>query len=186
MTVKDGLEIEVKFRVGNTKPYGEKLQKLGAKLVESGLERNIKYKGNGLEKTKDLLRLRSYCGKSIITHKSKPKNAPKGFKAREETEITVDSLQNAKKIIEGIGFEKSWIYEKNRQVWFLDGVEVLIDELPLIGNFIEIEGTEKEIEFTAKKLGFDMKDAITKNYEKLYKEYIKGNGLSEEDLVFKE
>lgn len=186
MTVRDGLEIEVKFRVGNTKPYGEKLQKLGAKLVESGLEKNIKYKGNGLEKTKDLLRLRSYYGKSIITYKSKPKNAPKGFKAREEIEVQVSNFENAKKILERLGYEKFWIYEKNRQVWVLDGVEVLIDELPLIGNFVEIEGSEEEIESTARKLGFDMKDAITKNYEKLYKEYIKENGLSEEDLVFKE
>ena len=186
MTAKDGLETEVKFRIGRAGPYEEKLRKLGAKLIESGLERNIKYKGNGLEKTKDLLRLRTFGGKCIITHKSRPKNAPNHLKVREETEIVADSCDNAKKILERLGYRKSWIYEKKRQVWVLDGVEVLIDELPLIGNFIEIEGSEKEIAAAAKKLGFDMKNALTVNYMEEYNEWRKANGLPKEDLVFRD
>ncbi|MBN1896380.1 MAG: class IV adenylate cyclase [Candidatus Aenigmarchaeota archaeon] len=186
MTAKDGLEIEVKFRIGDTKPYEEKLEKLGAKFIESGLERNIKYKGNGLEKTKDLLRLRTYGGKIVLTHKRKPKNHNPDFKVQEETDVIVDISENAKKILERLGYEKSWIYEKRRQIWILDGVEVLIDELPLIGNFIEIEGSEEEIKSTAKKLGFYMKDASTKNYGEEYKIWRKSMGLPKEDLIFRE
>ncbi len=186
MTAKDGLEIEVKFRIGDTKPYEEKLRNLGAKLIESGLERNIKYTGNGLEKSKDLLRLRTYCGSTIIAHKSKPKNTPKHLKVREETETNVDNFENMKKILERLGYEKAWIYEKKRQVWILDGVEVLIDELPLIGNFIEIEANEDEIISTAEKLGFDMKDASSTNYGELYKKWREARGLPKEDLIFKE
>lgn len=184
MTALDGLEIEVKFRIGETEPYEERLTKLGAKLIESGLERNIKFRGNGIEKRKELLRLRTYGGKCLITHKRKPKKAPKHLKVREETEILVDSCENAMKILEYLGYEKSWIYEKKRQVWVLDGVEVLIDELPLIGNFIEIEGSEEEIISTAKKLGFSMKDASTTNYGEEYKKWRKKRNLPKEDIVF--
>ena len=88
--------------------------------------------------------------------------------------------------MERLGYRKSWIYEKKRQVWVLDGVEVLIDELPLIGNFIEIEGSEKEIAAAAKKLGFDMKNALTVNYMEEYNEWRKANGLPKEDLVFRD
>lgn len=185
MAAKDGIENEVKFRIGDTRPVEEKLRSAGAKLIESGLERNIRYGNDFLRKSKDLLRLRSYGGSAVVTHKRKLASV-KEYKVREETEITVSSFESARKILEAIGFEKAWIYEKKRQVWVLDGVEVLIDELPLIGNFVEIEGSNEEIERTAGKLGFDMKGARTTSYTEEYTEWRKANHLPKEDLVFPE
>jgi adenylate cyclase class IV len=53
-----------------------------------------------------------------------------------------------------IGYKKSLAFQKKRRVWRLGGCEVALDELPLIGYFVEIEGPgEKKIAAVQKKLG---------------------------------
>ena len=88
--------------------------------------------------------------------------------------------------MEALGFAPAWRYEKRRQTWELGSVGILVDEVPFMGNFIEIEGTEEKIEETASKLGLDMKDAITKDYGQLFRDYLKEKGLPDRDMVFEE
>jgi adenylate cyclase, class 2 len=189
MVAKDGIEIEVKFKIADPEEFSRRLAKAGAKLIKSGFERNIKYDRNGeLHKKKELLRLRDYAGEADITHKRKTKAEAghKGFKVREETVVNIESFERGKKLLEMLGYEKDWIYEKKQQVWVLDGIEVFVDELPQIGNFIEIEGSPEEIRKTAAKLGLHMKDASSSNYGEEYESYRKKNGLPFGDLVFVE
>ncbi|MFH0956774.1 MAG: class IV adenylate cyclase [Candidatus Aenigmatarchaeota archaeon] len=187
MSTKGGIETEVKFRMGSAAEFSERLRKAGAKFVKTGFEMNIKYDRNGeLEKKKELLRLRSYAGEADITHKRKAKSGRMGFKTREETVVMIESFDAGKKLLERLGYEKDWIYEKKQQVWVLGKIEVFLDELPLIGNFIEIEGEPEEIEKAARKLGLDMKDALTTTYADEYEAYRKKNKLPVEDLTFRE
>jgi predicted adenylyl cyclase CyaB len=186
MDMEKDLEIEVKFRIGDPSEITEKLRKIGGKMVNSGLERNIKYWGNGLEKTGELLRLRSYAGKADITHKREPEDAPEGFKVREETIVGIDSFERGKKLLEALGYRAVFVYEKKRQTWELGNAGILVDVMPLIGNFIEIEGTEGEITETAKKLGLDMHDAIPKSYGYLFDKYCRERGVKKDEFVFPE
>ena len=48
-------------------------------------------------------------------------------------------------ILDALGFMPAMIYEKRRETWRLGATEVVIDELPF-GLFMEIEGTERNIE----------------------------------------
>jgi predicted adenylyl cyclase CyaB len=189
MATKDGIEIEVKFRIGSIEEFSGRLRKAGAKLVKTGFERNIKYDRNGeLNGKRELLRLRDYAGEADITHKRKARQDPahKGFKVREETVVNIESFERGKKLLEMLGYEKDWIYEKKQQVWVLDGVEVFVDEMPQIGNFMEIEGSPEEIKRTAAALGLHMKDALTTSYADEYEAYMKKNRLPFGDLVFDE
>ena len=179
------LEIEVKFRIDCPEKVIEKLKEIGAKKVDSGFERNIKYDRDGqLSKAKELLRLRTYEGKSDITHK-RPVPSER-FKVREETVVRIDDYEKGKKLMEALGFEPSGRYEKKRQTWEWKGVGILVDLMPFLGNFIEIEGSEEKIAETAEELGLDMQDAIKKDYGELFEEYLKRHGLPGRDLVFPE
>ncbi len=187
MATRDGIETEVKFRIGDAGEMNRKLEALGAKLVRSGRESNIKYDRDGeLSRKKELLRLRSYAGECDITHKRKPANTPSDLKVRVETIVHVGSFDAARKLLEALGYRKAWVYEKDRHIWELSGVEVMVDVLPLIGNFVEIEGTREEIEKTASSLGLSMKHASVTTYSQEYEAYRRENNLPFQDLVFPE
>jgi len=175
----------LKFRIDDPAKIVERLKHIGAEKVDSDLESNLKFDRDGkFLKTGELLRLRSYAGKADITYKKKVPS--EGFKVWVETIVNIDSFEKGKRLLEAIGFSQIGKYEKKRQTWEFDGVEVLVDVMPIIGNFIEIEGTEEKITETAKKLGFDMKDAITKDYRELFLEHCRNNGIKIRDMVFKE
>jgi adenylate cyclase class 2 len=184
MDMEKELEVEVKFRIGDPSEIAGKLRKIGARMIDSGLERNIKYGGHGIDDTEDLLRLRSYAGRADITHKRKPENAPKGFKVMQETIVMIDSFERGKKLLEALGYRPVFVYEKKRQTWELGKVGILVDVMPLIGNFIEIEGSEDEIVATAGKLGLDMRDAIAKSYGDLFDKYCKVKGVAKDAFTF--
>ena len=70
-------------------------------------------------------------------------------------------------IIEGLGFTKKLIMEKYREKWQLPNVEVVIDELPF-GNYLEIEGEEKDIKLTVGKLGLNLSEGIVDSYWEIW------------------
>ncbi len=184
---KDGFETEVKFRIGDPDGVKKRLANAGAKLVSTGLETNIKYDRDGeLRKRKELLRLRTYAGSADITHKRKPKNASRDFKVREETIVRIDDAESGKKLLSMLGYERSGFYEKKREVWVFGSVQVMIDSMPFMGNFVEIEGSEKGIREVAEKLGLDFSTAITKGYGELFSSHCRDNGIPMQDMVFPE
>ena len=184
MDMEKMLEIEVKFRVEDPGRITERLRQLGARKVDEGFERNIIFdKGGRYYKSGLLLRLRSYTGKADITYKKKLPSEK--FMRREEVILIIDSFERGKKLLEAIGFEPDFVYEKKRQTWEFNGVGILVDEL-VIGRFIEIEGSEEKIEETAVKLGVDMADSIPLSYGELFEEYCKAEGVPLHDMVFGE
>ena len=51
--------------------------------------------------------------------------------------------------------------ESKREVWELDGVEIMLDEWPWVPTYIEIEaGTEEKVKDVASKLGLNWSDAV--------------------------
>jgi len=179
------IETEVKFRLQDADQMVEKLRKLGAREHESGFESNMIFDANGqLANMGEMLRLRTYSGRAEITHKRKVFS--ERMKAREETTIVIDSAENGRNLLEALGYRPIWRYEKKRRTFELSGVAVFIDTMPMIGSFMEIEGTEDKISKIARKLGFDMDDSIVKTYGTLFKEHCRDKGLPLDDMVFKE
>jgi predicted adenylyl cyclase CyaB len=179
------LEIEVKFRIGDPAAIVEKLKAMGATMAEEGFERNVHYDRDGvLHGAGECLRVRECAGRADITHKRKVKD--ERFKVREETIVVIDSFERGKKLLERLGFRPVWRYEKRRQIWETGKAGVCVDEMPFIGNFIEIEAGRDAIVDLAAKLGLGMEDAITATYRDLFAEYCRKKGTPLRDMVFGE
>jgi adenylate cyclase class 2 len=170
------LEIEIKIKIDNIETLREKIRTQDFCLVEHNtLEHNIVFdtKEQRLKKNKCLLRLRRKNNKYILTFKRPPAKPLKSkkYKVREETEVEVSDFENTAAIIRALGFDVFFVYEKYREVYKRkDGnVKIMMDQTP-IGDFIEIEGSAKEIDQTASALGFTRKDYITANYYTLFRE----------------
>lgn len=75
--------------------------------------------------------------------------------------LTVDSFEQAEALLAALGCRRKAYQETKRELWTLDGVEIMIDEWPFLDPFVEIEGTSEEaVKSVAEKLGFDYAQAI--------------------------
>src|ERR1700694_466452 len=160
-------EIEVKFRVGDLRTLRRKLRAAGLRLrTRRTHEMNTLYDlpGGALRKRKELLRLRRYS-------------------SREELETGVSDGRMMDAILRALGYSPSFRYEKFRQEWTDSKGQVVVDETP-IGNFCEIEGSPRWIDATAKKLGANHADYITKNYATLFAEWKKETGSRAQEMTF--
>jgi len=177
MSAPDNLEIEVKLKIPDTQVniIRDKINALGFQTKEAvAYENNIVFdtQDKQLKKNHHLLRLRQKDDKTILTFKrpSSQSDASTIYKIREEIETEVANFANTKTIIEGLGYTVYFIYEKYREIFSrpVDSVELMLDRTP-IGYFLEIEGTEAQIDATATALGFSKTDYITANYLSLFR-----------------
>jgi adenylate cyclase class 2 len=164
-------EIEIKFRVADLRALNRKLRAAGFRLVTRRThEMNTLYDlpGEVLRARKELLRLRKYGPVWTLTHKSGGKRAR--HSSRLELETAVADGKKLDSILRALGYAPTFRYEKFRAEWSDDKGQVVVDETP-IGNFCEIEGLPRWIDATAKKLGVQPADYITKNYATLFAEW---------------
>jgi adenylate cyclase class 2 len=164
-------ETEIKFRVGSVRALEQKLRTVGfRKKTPRAREINTLYDlpGEVLRKRKELLRLRKYKSEWKLTHKSKGKVGR--HSSRQELETGVEDGRQMDLILKVLGYQPSFRYEKFRAEWTDGKGQVVVDETP-IGNFCELEGPSRWIDATAKKLGVEPRDYITKNYATLFREW---------------
>lgn len=139
------IETEKKYRLN--KEQREKvlasLKDLNAEFIKDEFEVNLLYGGGILEKEKALLRVRKIDDKTILTYKKQIKNEL-GVKQHTEYETEVSDGDEIEKIIKALGFQLGMVYEKRRQTWHLQNVEICLDELPF-GLFMEVEGKLSQI-----------------------------------------
>lgn len=178
-------EIEIKFRVADLRALARKLRATGFHLkTQRTHELNTLYDlpGQVLRKRKELLRLRSYGSDWKLTHKSGSK--VKRHSSRLELETSVGDGKKMDLILRALGYSPSFRYEKFRAEWEDRKGQVVVDQTP-IGDFCEIEGPRRWIDATAKKLGVEVDEYITKNYATLFAEWKQDTGSAAEEMTFK-
>jgi adenylate cyclase class 2 len=178
-------EIEIKFRVADLRALARKLRAAGFRLLtRSTHEMNTLYDlpGQVLRKRKELLRLRSYGSDWKLTHKSGGK--VKRHSSRVELETSIGDGRKMDAILRALGYSPSFRYEKFRAEWSDGKGQVVVDQTP-IGNFCEIEGPPGWIDATAKTLGVNREDYITKNYATLFAEWKQETGSPAREMTFK-
>jgi adenylate cyclase class 2 len=178
-------EIEIKFRVEGVRTLARKLRAAGFRLVTPRThEMNTLYDlpGEVLRGRTELLRIRKYGLEWTLTHKSKGKAGR--HSARVELETGVGDGRKMDLILRALGFAPSFRYEKFRAEWTDGKGQVVVDETP-IGNFCEIEGATRWIDATAKKLGVNTADYITKNYAGLFLEWKARTKSGAGEMTFK-
>jgi adenylate cyclase class 2 len=180
------LEIEVKFLVEDPAALRRRLVGLGATVVRPRIyERNVRYDdaSQSLRRQGKLLRLRQDAA-AILTYKGNPaEHAPAEVRVREEIETEVADFETMDRILRRVGFEPQQIYEKYREAFTFEGVEVVLDELPF-GHFVELEGEAPAIRRAADRLGLDWERRILANYLGLMARVQEALNLPFEDLTF--
>ncbi len=162
-------EIEAKLKVDSFQEIVEKLSELHAEFLEeqSHVDCYFDKANSELTNADKCLRLRrsqaNQTERAFLTYKGAKEQDQ--FKKRREVETEVKDADSAEKLILALGYEKIQIVEKKRRVWQLDKCEIALDELPLLGTFVEIEGPDSEtIANVQKKLGLGNLPHIGKSY----------------------
>lgn len=178
-------EMEIKAKITEKEVFSikNKLKDIHPKIVNQ-LNIIFDFPGNFLYSNDKLLRLRKENKEVFLTFKG-PKE-PGKIKTREEYEVQLNSLETAYKILAELGLVPRLKIEKVRVSYRLKGATVVIDKVPLLGYFLEIEaGNEKRIYETAKKLGIDQARLTNKSYTNFISEYNASKGEQINEFVFK-
>lgn len=127
------------------------------------------------------LRLRITGTKAVVTYKGPVAEGP--YKSREEIEFEVSDAHAFELVLERLGYQRLFRYEKFRTKFAAGAGEITLDETP-IGIFMELEGPGYWIETTAKALGFSRDKFVTASYAALYNEYRQTHAGAAPDMVF--
>ena len=179
------LEIEVKFYLTDMESIRGRLSQMGAESKGRVFESNVRYedKNRTLIKKKSLLRLRR-DEKTILTYKSSPPVASTEFKVFNELEVEVGDHITMNQILKKLGFHPEQTYEKWRETLILDRTRFYLDSMPY-GNFLEIEGSEKNIRKSADRLGLCWHKRILMNYLEIFELVRQKLNFKFKDLTFK-
>lgn len=164
------LEIEVKVKVEDLRPFRDELLALGAQLdKERRHEDNILYdfRPPCLVREKQALRLRTIQKKTFLTFKGTPHPSRK-FKVREEFETEVKNAKQTKKILKALGLTPVFRYAKHRTVFKKGWLKICLDETS-IGSYLEFEGKREEIARLARQLRIPKSRWIKMDYIQLLK-----------------
>ena len=165
-------EIEAKLKVDSLQEIKSKLAELGAEFLQelSQIDYYFDEVDRPLTKSDKCLRLRrQQTGDSEIFFLTYKGAGEKGnFKKRQEIEIEIKDADATEKILSALGYKKVLVFEKKRCIWQLNDCVIALDELPLLGNFVEIEGpNDRRIAEVQKDLGLSDLLHIPESYATL-------------------
>jgi adenylate cyclase, class 2 len=177
-------EVEIKFRIGDPRVLSRALKHAGfRRITRSTHEMNVLYDlGEKLRERGELLRLRRYGDKWVLTHKAK--GATGRHKSRVERETPLDNGAEMDRILRALGFAPTFRYEKYRAEWTDGKGHVVVDQTP-IGDFGEIEGPARWIDRTAKALGIAREDYITQTYAPMFFDWKRRTGSPAMEMTFR-
>ncbi len=178
-------ETEVKIAVPDLAAVESRLQTLGAEqLAPRVFERNVRYEDavGSLSPAGKVLRLRMDT-RARLTFKAERDATNTAVNIREELEVEVSDFDTADLILNRLGFQSAWTYEKYRTTYRFGGCEVDLDELPY-GTFVEIEGEETAIRAALEALQLANRVNIPASYSTLFFTLKARLGVAFNDLTF--
>ncbi len=180
-------EIETKFKIDSAPAFRKKLKAIKAEFVSRNLERDVYYLPSGFKISAGVVRLRWTGGnKGFFTVKMRGCGGGGPFKVREELEVGIDNTETFDSMLRAMGFVTAFVKEKRRETYIRGDAKILLDELPYIGWYAEIEGPKRSIRKLAGLLDLDMDKAIPDTYMQLFGYYKAMRGKRELQLVFNE
>jgi len=180
------MEIELKLRVDSHNAVRAKLEEVGGTLLGQVVETNyildkpdgsLRGQGCGLR-----VRVAHDCdgGCSTTTLTFKGRCAPGVVKSREEIETEVADASALLRILARMGYVTVLEYEKRRESWSLEGCRVELDQPPVLGLFVEIEGDgEEAIRAVQATLGLMGAVAESRSYVSMLVSHCEAVGISD-------
>lgn len=138
------IEIEIKARADHRSLLAA-LKSAGA-TFEKTVEQNDTYYNaphRDFGETDEALRLREQSGRVYMTYKGKKLDAKS--KTRKEVEVEVSDLDKMEDILQSLGFRKTLNVKKKRNIYHLKGVEVCVDSVEGLGDFVELEAMAEDM-----------------------------------------
>lgn len=146
------IEIEAKIKVAELDSIRQRIRDAGGEHLGDFHEANTFFDtaDQRLRKADEGLRIRLLTNlkgprgmgtgrtQCILTFKGPAMDSP--LKQREELETLVDDESAIVTILRQLGYMPRLTFEKRRQSWRLKDCRIELDEVPLLGTFIEIEG----------------------------------------------
>ncbi len=184
------IEIEVKFSVRDLKALEAQLSELGFHCkTPRTFERNILFDtpARELRATRQILRLRRYGERWVLTHKqTTPNDSPDArHKERIETETAVEDGEAVASIFRVLGYTSTFVYEKWRSEWADNEGHCVLDETP-IGLYAELEGPREWIDRMLVALHVDQADVTILSYGRLFEQWQKQTGSQAQNMSFAE
>ena len=171
-------EIEVKYKAADHSKVRGALRAAGAEYEATLLQRDCYYD------TPQLALLDRDCGlrirtvrclrrgkgrvdtRALLTAKG-PARAGSSAKIRQEVQARLDDADAVSDVLKAFGLEPTLIIEKRRATYHLGRCRVELDQLPIIGCFVEIEApSQRHIAKVSKQLGLTG-EAIADHYVNL-------------------
>jgi len=182
------IETEIKFRIQDPAALNRTLAAAGFTLqTPRAFESNVLYDtpNRDMRARTEILRIRTYAGRTILTHKRLPDVGPgeDTHKHRIETETEVSDGQALAQVFLSLGLVAAFRYEKWRTEWSDGQGHCVVDETP-IGNYAELEGSPAWIDRTAARLAIDPAQYITLSYGRLFDLWREQHNPAAVDLTF--
>jgi adenylate cyclase class 2 len=190
MTASDSregpIEREVKLRFGTAEDARAAVLTAGAtplrgrRLQEDCL---LDTPAGSLRNRNAVLRVRMEGGRSRITFKGPAPSTD--ARLREELETLVGDGELLLRILQELGYEPWFRYQKYREEFSVEDVVVAIDETP-VGTFVELEGSEEGIDGVARRLGRSPDEFLLDSYRALFVNWRRDRQYPGRDMVFDE
>jgi len=182
------VETEIKFRIADLEAVERRLRSAGFRLeTPRTFESNVLYDTprRELRARTEILRIRNYGGRWVLTHKRLPDSGPGEdvHKHRIETETEVSDGAALAEVFSSLGLRPAFRYEKWRAEWTDGEGHCVVDETP-IGNYAELEGAPEWIERVSAALGVDHAQYLTLSYGRLFEQWQQEHPGAAEDLTF--
>jgi adenylate cyclase class 2 len=178
-----------KQSVDSFKGIEKRLKALGAEFLRERLHTDAYFDDgkSSLRKSDSALRLRrQLIGRKeqiVITFKG-PRRKGR-FKQRQEIQFEVSDARLAEMFLAAIGYKKTLVFQKKREAWHYNDCEVALDELPLLGRFVEIEGpNERKIAAVQKKLDLADLPHIHESYSVLIQRKLRKLKRTKKEVFF--
>ncbi len=179
------IETEIKVKIDDPESFCSQLTSWNANVLSTRhfeVNHLLDFPDGRLGLGRRLLRIRFAGERSFITYKGAP--LPDGiFKRREELEAKLEDGATVLQILVQIGMQVCFRYQKYRQEYALDGVNVAVDETP-IGNYVEFEGSQDSIRSLARKMKIPESVFLRLSYYSLYLEYCEKSGVAVGFMTF--
>jgi len=162
-------EIEAKLKVDSLDEIAATLGALGAESLEEQLQTDYYFDDVDatLTKADRCLRLRresAGCSERFfLTYKGARERGQ--YKKRQQIEIEIKEADSAEKLLSALGYKRALVFQKKRRAWGFGDCVVGLDELPLLGSFVEIEGpSDERIADAQSRLGLESLPHIAESY----------------------
>ncbi len=185
-------EIEAKLALEGPEPLRRRLREAGAEAAGAVREVNRLYDDPALtlRRRGAALRLRENrdpdsgeTRTAVITFKGPVVEGP--MKRREEHETPVSSAEAMAAVLEATGLSVTFHYEKDRETWHLGPAEVVLDHVPHLGWYVEVEAPDEgAVRKALKTLGLDPADQVPGTYVELLVAHLEATNRDPSRAVF--